>query len=58
LDGLAVHTVHIHSSRVEPHPNRRILLAVASRDYKQYGVETGTASINKKTCLVAKKTNT
>jgi len=30
-------------------------LAVASRDYKQYGVETGAASIIKKTCLVAKK---
>ena len=39
-------------------PNRRIRLDVASRDNKQYGVETGAASINKKTCLVAKKTNT
>jgi len=33
-------------------------LAVASRDDKQYGIETGAALINKTTYLVAKKTNT
>jgi len=30
-------------------------LAVASRDGKQHGVETGTASINKTICLEVKK---
>jgi len=33
-------------------------MAVASIDDKQYGVKTGAASINKTTCLVAKKTTT
>ena len=31
------------------------LLAVASNDGEQYGVETGAFSISKTTCLVAKK---
>ena len=44
--------IYLHGSRVEPHP------IDASRDYKQYGVETGAASINKNACLVEKMTNT
>ena len=30
---------------------------IGCRDGKQYGVETGTASLTKTTCLVAKQTN-
>ena len=35
--------------------NRLIILAIASKDGEQYGVETGAVSISKTTCLVAKK---
>ena len=66
LDGLAVYMknihgffFHIHRSRVsEASPVRLIRLAETSRDGKQYGIETGAASINKTTCLFAKQTNT